>query len=544
MLAASVLLWVGPIRNARHTNRFTMSEPDSQPLSPPATTLPIGTVIAEKYRVDGVLGAGGMGVVLSATNLDLDAPVAIKLVRDEFSHNEEVVSRMVLEARSAAKLHGRHMVRVLDVARLDNGTPYIVMERLAGCDLATVLNEHGPLPVREAVDYVVQACEGLAEAHALGIVHRDLKPENLFLAQTPEGPVLKILDFGVSKIIASAGRASPRTALTNAGVAVGSPYYMSPEQMRASPYVDARADIWSLGTVLFELLTGKCPFEGESVQVVCALVLSMDPPSLLGFSPEAPLDLDHIVRRCLRKNPNERYPNVDALGAELRAFLSSGGVAGADRDLRIASGISLIPKASLAVTRAFVSGSSPTLPSRLEHQSPALGHARDLSPEEPSPPHRSSRVAASILALSVAAGAAGLWHFRAELLPESRAAQATLRVVPTMPATLAAPTPVAAVTALPKPEPELRAPPASPRDPPPTSHIAALPAPKASPVTARVSMPRATANASNSAPQSASKSSTQTAAAAFDDLAASASPPSSARAPVNAWSTDSLGGRY
>src|SRR5450432_707431 len=341
-----------------------MSQSSSEIAAMCQAGLRIGSVIAGKYRVDGILGTGGMGVVVSATNLDLDAPVAIKVVRDELSNNEEVVSRMVQEARSAAKMHGAHMVRVLDVARLETGAPYIVMERLEGSDLATLLGDRGALPIQEAVNYVLQACEGLAEAHALGIVHRDLKPENLFLAATPDGIVLKILDFGISKDLGTSGRPGPRVALTNAGCAVGSPYYMAPEQMRASPHVDGRADIWSLGAVLFELLTGKCPFEGESVQVVCVNVLSIDAPSLRGFSQEAPEDLDAIVRRCLEKAPDARFQSVTELATALRNFVSADSQRMAGR--RVASGISLVPKSPLPPEpQSLAVGSSPTLQSRV-----------------------------------------------------------------------------------------------------------------------------------------------------------------------------------
>jgi eukaryotic-like serine/threonine-protein kinase len=180
-------------------------------------TLAPGDVLADKYRIEGYLGTGGMGLVLSAHHLDLDAPVAIKVLREEMLDNEDVVSRLLFEARAIAKLHSMHVVRVLDVARLESGAPYIVLERLEGCDLADLIAERGALQVGEAVDYLIQACEGLSEAHALGIVHRDLKPENLFLADTPEGPILKILDFGVSKSIGTAGRDVPRSVQTEAG---------------------------------------------------------------------------------------------------------------------------------------------------------------------------------------------------------------------------------------------------------------------------------------------------------------------------------------
>ena len=300
-----------------------------------ATSIAAGDVLGGKYRIDGELGVGGMGVVLAATHLELDAPVAIKVIRDEFARNEEVVGRMLFEARAAAKLRSTHVVRVLDVARLESGAPYIVMERLRGRDLASLLVEHGPLPVQEAVDYVLQACEGLLEAHALGIVHRDLKPENLFRAETHEGSVIKVLDFGISKDTGLSPGLSPRSVMTTAGYAVGSPYYMSPEQMRALD-VDARADIWSLGAILYELLSGHCPFEGESLPVVCASVLSeAEAAALASVAPQVPEGLSVIVAGCLRKDREQRFGSVVELAAPLRAFASTDGQRSADRSSRL-----------------------------------------------------------------------------------------------------------------------------------------------------------------------------------------------------------------
>src|SRR3954454_15395761 len=283
-------------------------------MSPP-TAIPDGTglypgfIVGNKYRIDGCLGEGGMGVVLSATHLELDAPVAIKVVREEFAGTDDIVERVLFEARAVAKMRSSHVVRVLDVARLDSGCPYIVMEQLQGVDLGLALWDHGPFPVAQAIDYVLQACDGLAEAHGLGIVHRDLKPGNLFLATTPEGVVLKVLDFGISKEVSSPLRSTTRksrTSLTSAGNPVGSPYYMAPEQMRASPDVDARADIWSLGAILFELLTGQCPFEGDTITEVCGKVLVEAPPSLSAFSTCTATELDTVIARCLQKDPNLR----------------------------------------------------------------------------------------------------------------------------------------------------------------------------------------------------------------------------------------------
>ncbi len=319
-------------------------------IAPPAVGLPPGTIVAGKYRIDGFLGAGGMGVVLSATHLDLDAPVAIKLMREELAKNEEVVARMLFEARAVARMRGAHVVRVLDVGVLDveqpgAGTPFIVMEQLAGADLASTLIKGGALAPRAAVELVLQACEGLNEAHALGIVHRDLKPENLFLANTPEGVVLKILDFGVSKDVGTSFETGPRSAVTNAGFAVGSPHYMAPEQMRASLEIDGRADIWSLGAILFELVAGKCPFDGDSLPVIYTKVLAGDAPSLLDLSSSAPAELDTIIRRCLEKEPRERFQSVTELSTALRGFIASERVPAVETP-RIASGINLRSGAS------------------------------------------------------------------------------------------------------------------------------------------------------------------------------------------------------
>ena len=285
----------------------------------PHVALGPGAIIGGKYRIDGFLGSGGMGVVLSATHLDLDAPVAIKIVRDDFAANEAIVSRLLFEARAVARMQSVHVVRVLDVARLPNGAPYVVMEKLRGADMAALLEQRTTIPPAEAIGYLLQACEGLSEAHGLGIVHRDLKPENLFLALTPEGVVLKILDFGISKNI-SAAREGRRTTLTKGGAAIGSPSYMAPEQIRAEPNLDARADIWSLGTILFELLTGRCPFEAETVAQMYQKVLTEAAPSLLDFVPDAPVELNTIIRLCLQKDPSDRFQTVQELVMALRCL--------------------------------------------------------------------------------------------------------------------------------------------------------------------------------------------------------------------------------
>ena len=225
-----------------------------------------GDVLAGKYRVERVLGVGGMGVVVVAHHLQLDEKVALKFLLAEALGDSEAVIRFVREARAAVKIKSEHVARLIDVGQLENGSPYMVMEYLKGGDLAAWLQERGTMPLEQAVEFVLQACEAIAEAHALGIVHRDLKPANLFCIRRADSRLsIKVLDFGISKIVRKTGDLHPDVSMTRTNAVLGSPAYMSPEQMQASKHVDARTDIWSLGVILFELLSGRIPFEGEAV---------------------------------------------------------------------------------------------------------------------------------------------------------------------------------------------------------------------------------------------------------------------------------------
>src|SRR5579859_754331 len=262
---------------------------------PGAIPVKEGDLLAGKYRVERVLGVGGMGIVVAARHEQLEQRVAIKFVRDEALDNKEAVERFLREARAAVRLKSEHAAKVLDVGTLESGAPYMVMEFLEGSDLAAVLVERGPLPVEEAAEYVLQACEAVAEAHAAGIVHRDLKPQNLFLARTVGGaPRVKVLDFGVSKSLTqSGGGPGPggKGALTQTRSMLGSPLYMSPEQMRSSRDVDARSDVWAFGVVLFELLTRRWPFEAETMPELCLKVVSDPPQSLAELRPGLPPEI-------------------------------------------------------------------------------------------------------------------------------------------------------------------------------------------------------------------------------------------------------------
>jgi serine/threonine-protein kinase len=281
--------------------------------------LPIvpGDLVAGRYRVGEVIGEGGMGVVFAATHVGLESAVALKIIRSDLKNDEEFVLRFVNEARAAALLKGEHIARVFDVGKLASGEPYLVMERLEGMGLEAFLDAVGPLDPPEAVRLALEVCEGLAEAHALSLVHRDIKPANLFLSRRPDGrSILKILDFGIAKRLADKRHRS----LTNPARSLGSPWYMSPEQMMDSSHVDSRTDIWSVGVLLYELLTGEHPFDGESIPEVCAKVLSAPAPSVRELRRDIDPRLDAIITTCLEKDPAVRLPNVSALADSLLEF--------------------------------------------------------------------------------------------------------------------------------------------------------------------------------------------------------------------------------
>jgi serine/threonine-protein kinase len=301
-----------------------------------------GDVLAGKYRIERVLGVGGMGMVVSAVHLQLDERVAIKFLLPDALANPEAVARFGREARAAVKIKSEHVARVTDVSTLENGSPYMVMEFLRGHDLSAALRDGGAMPVHLAVQYVLQACEALAEAHAVGIVHRDLKPANLFLTSRADGsPCVKVLDFGISKVTNVSGSGSDM-GMTRTQSIMGSPLYMSPEQMASSRDVDQRADVWAIGCVLYELITGRVPFEAETMPQLCTLILHQEPPPPRSIRPEIPDGVASAIMRCLRKDRAQRYPNVAALAMDLAAFSPDAGPRSAERISRVlsSSGIS------------------------------------------------------------------------------------------------------------------------------------------------------------------------------------------------------------
>jgi serine/threonine-protein kinase len=302
-------------------------------------------VVGEKYLLVRPLGEGGMGLVFEAAHLRLRRNVAIKFLRPDALTMPDALARFEREARATAGMRSPHVVHVLDVDSDQFGRPYIVMELLRGHDLETELRSRGPLPIAQAVDFVLQACAAVRDAHEAGVVHRDLKPSNLFLSYENGAQVIKVLDFGISKIACES-----EPWVTSTAVTVGTPLYMSPEQVRSSRDVDARADIWSLGVILYELIAGSPPFQGTTTAAVAAIVADAV-PSLRDQRPETPEALERVVMTALAKSPDDRFPTAEALGAALIPF-SSGEEQLGPRSLRPSAHAFRI--ASYAIARAPV----------------------------------------------------------------------------------------------------------------------------------------------------------------------------------------------
>jgi serine/threonine-protein kinase len=275
-----------------------------------AVSVEIGDVLVGKYKVESILGQGGMGVVIAAMHLHLQERVALKFLRPGAGKSEEFNARFLREAQVTAKLRSEHIVKVSDVGTLESGAPYMVMEYVSGTDLRTLIKKEAPLPIPRAIDYIVQACEGLAEAHSFSVVHRDLKPSNLFVTTRRDGSdLVKVLDFGISK--ANLVHASEMEDLTAAGALLGSPKYMSPEQLMNTAQADERSDVWSLAVVLYEMLTGAPPFVAESHAATCMRVLGTGPPpSLCEKRNDVPPELEAAIFRALDRNLEQRTPNV------------------------------------------------------------------------------------------------------------------------------------------------------------------------------------------------------------------------------------------
>jgi serine/threonine-protein kinase len=377
--------------------------------------IPVGAVVDGKYEVERVLGSGGMGVVVAARHLQLGKTVALKFLLKHAYESPEAMSRFVREGQALARITSPHVARVMDVGTLDSGEPYLVMEYLEGSDLGALIKRERPLSIQEAVQYLLQACEAVAEAHAKGIVHRDLKPSNLFLTQSADGaPLVKVLDFGISKslITQPAGLAAHDTST---GALVGSPMYMSPEQIRDARRVDARTDIWALGVILHELLTGKPPFQGETLAGTLASVAADPPAPVRALRPDIPVALESVIRRCLQKSPQRRFASVAELARALGEFGPADAQTSVDRISRLlgSSPPSLVPQAAPAQQNRDQTRDdhavSATLPS----------WEGETAPMATSPALFPPRVRYALVAAVLLGSAAGLWLFRDSMPPPS-----------------------------------------------------------------------------------------------------------------------------
>jgi eukaryotic-like serine/threonine-protein kinase len=404
-------------RAASSDNLAGVFAPNSTTFSP--EDYAVGQVLSGRFRIEHVIGVGSMGVVLAARHLELDERVAIKFIRAEMQSVPGVLQRFAREAKAAVTIKSEHVAQVFDVGTADGIGPYIVMEYLEGRDLGAVLELEGRLPIRRAVHYVMQACQALAVAHSSGITHRDIKPENLFLTQKGDLELIKLLDFGISKAALTGKVFGDELSGAEAQCLLGTPLYMSPEQIRATAEVDHRADIWSLGALLYELITARSAFVADSVRQVWTRILETAPTPLCVHCPEAPPSLQAVIDRCLEKNPADRYQNVAELAIALLPFAPSRARLYAQRASSILGNQSdsVLPApmpASGPLTRSFVS--EPLL----EHRSssamlalpmpeisapPVFGRRESRGLEDP----RTSR-ALSLLALAgVCAAVVMLW---------------------------------------------------------------------------------------------------------------------------------------
>ncbi|WP_438042664.1 protein kinase domain-containing protein [Sorangium sp. So ce128] len=348
----------------------------------------VGDVLAGKYRVEQIVGAGAMGTIVAAWHLELDQRVAMKFLHSLRPDGGDPAERFRREARALARIKSEHVARVLDVGSLEGGMPYMVMEFLEGNDLAHEIRARGPLPVMEAVGYMLQALDAMAEAHATGIVHRDLKPANLFLSLRPDGDrVIKVLDFGISKSLLGISR--DQVALTQTASLLGSPLYMSPEQVRSAKDVDTRADIWSLGVILYEMLTGRTPYDGDSVAQLFHALLYENAAPVAQLRPDVPRELDAVVMHCLAKEREQRWTNVGDLAAALLPFGPATGHMHVDRARRMLGSSSDIARPSLLQTGvpsggAQGFGSRPSIPHGGAPFAPGSPSSPSFAPASPS----------------------------------------------------------------------------------------------------------------------------------------------------------------
>ena len=447
-------------------------------MSAPSVSLNAGDVLAGKYRILRLLGRGGMGAVFAAEHQILGQEVAIKLLLDSPAQGSDLIQRFVNEARAASKIQGEHVVRVFDVDTLPDGNLFIAMELLQGEDLDSLVERSGTLQPSVAVDYVLQSMEALAHAHQLGIVHRDLRPSNLFLVVRPDGEhVIKVLDFGVAKV---QNLPNVQGASTQTTALFGTPLYMSPEQIRSAKAADAQSDLWSLGVILFKLLTGNLPFSGETFGELCFSIAEQTAPLAHTLGPGIPPGLSDVVARCLERSNEKRFMTAGELAVALRPFASEGGARSADRVVATERG-----------------GGSSAVPPPTE--APAVSGEPAPTPAAPSPPTAGNWAAsqartrgsgafrkgvAAVVAATAALAAVGIGLVVRATDQKTQPAAAATSVSP--PARSA---PAQSAPATTEPEPAASAP-ETPASAAPSAQSSAAPAPSTAPVASRANPAR------------------------------------------------------
>jgi serine/threonine-protein kinase len=339
-----------------------MSAADA-PLAEPSTQTPslVGRRIG-KYEIVRVLGRGGMGTVYEALNTSIGKRVAMKFVDASLSRNKDAVARFQREAQAASAVESAHIVEIFDAGATDDELPYIVMELLRGEDLGHRIRRSGRLELAEALPLIAQILRGLHRAHEAGIVHRDLKPDNIFLVERDdESDFVKILDFGISKMRRTGG--APEKTLTRQGTVLGTPFYMSPEQAQAQPDVDGRTDLWSLGAILYECLTGRPPHEGHAYEQVIVNICTKDAPDVRVHNPGVPEPLSRVIAKALSRDRDTRFATaremLDALGLASGGILPSRSLRSSGDGQRSSPGVD--GKTPIRVTPDAQSGLEPTI---------------------------------------------------------------------------------------------------------------------------------------------------------------------------------------
>jgi eukaryotic-like serine/threonine-protein kinase len=294
-----------------------------------------GDVLAGKYRVERLVSSNGMTGVLHARHEEAEQRVVLKYLLPDVCSFPDIVARFLRGARAALQIRSEHAARILDVGRFESGAPYFAMEYLRGWALSEVIRVRGPLPVPDAVDYVVQACEAVAEAHVLGFAHRNLNMSTVLLTRRPDhSALIKVLDFGASEslVVDPYGDDSP---MVDAKAFLESLPYTSPEQIRNTNDIDARADVWAMGTILYELLAGSPLYRGDTAPALMAMIVADPALPITGMRPDVPLDLEAVILRCVEKDRNARFSNVAELALALRPFAAEDGLPAVDRISRM-----------------------------------------------------------------------------------------------------------------------------------------------------------------------------------------------------------------